>query len=152
LDLLAPLFTCKILEMKKLLLIEEICLSIAAVITLFPGCEKPQIQAPKAPKIDVSEESWDFGTVKIGSDVKHTIIVKNTGSDTLTLYAYPSCPACMYLDLEKYNLPPKSETKLHIIKIVETQAGPYESFIIIDSNDPTQQHKKLTVKGTFINQ
>jgi len=62
-----------------------------------------------------------------------------------------SCPACMYLELEKYSIPPKSETKLHI-KIVETQAGPYESFITVDSNDPAQQVKKLTVKGTFINQ
>ena len=134
--------------MKKLLLIGTVCLSIAAVITLFSGCGEPQIRAPK---INISEESWDFGTVKIGSDVKHTIIIKNTGSDILTLYAYPSCPACMYLELEQYSIPPKSETKLRIIKIVETQAGPYESSIIVDSNDPAQQQKKLTVKGIFIN-
>lgn len=133
--------------MKKLLLIETICLSIAALITLFSGCEKSQIRAPK---IDISEESWDFGTVKIGSDVKHTIIIKNIGSDELTLYAYPSCPACMFLELEKYSIPPKSGTKLHI-KIVETQAGPYEGFITVDSNDPTQRQKKLTVKGILIN-
>jgi hypothetical protein len=103
------------------------------------------------PKIDVSEESWDFGTVKIGSEVKHTIIIRNIGSAELTLYAYPNCPACMYLELEKYSIPPKSETKLHI-KIIETQAGPYEGFITVDSNDPAQQEKKLTVKGIFINQ
>jgi len=149
--LLVSLFACKILEMKKPLLIGAICLSIAALITLFSGCGQSQTRAPKAPKIDISEESWDFGTVKIGSDIKHTIIIKNTGSDKLTLYAYPSCPACMYLELEKYSIPPKSETKLHI-KIVETQAGPYEGFITVDSNDPAQQQKKLTVKGTFINQ
>lgn len=133
--------------MRKLLLIGAICLSIVALITLFFGCGESQIRAPK---IDISEESWDFGTVKIGSDVKHTIIIKNTGSDILTLYAYPSCPACMYLELEKYSIPPKSETKLHI-KVVETQAGPYEGSITVDSNDPAQQKKKLTVKGTFIN-
>jgi hypothetical protein len=151
LDLLVSLFTCKILEMKKLLLTGTICLSIAALITLFSGCGESQTRAPKAPKIDISEESWDFGTVKTGSDVKHTITIRNIGGDILTLYAYPSCPACMYLELEKYSIPPKSETKLHIIKIVETQAGPYESSIIVDSNDPTQQKKTLTVKGTFIN-
>jgi hypothetical protein len=134
--------------MKKLLLIRAVCLSIAAVITLFSGCGRSQIRAPK---IDISEESWDFGTVKIGSDVKHTIIIKNTGNDVLTLYAYPSCPACIYLELDKYSIPRKSETKLHIIKIVETQAGPYEGSIIIDSNDLMQQHKKLTIKGKFIN-
>ena len=146
-DLLVSLFTCKILEMKKLLLTGAICLSIAALITLFFGCGQPQIRVPK---IDISEESWDFGTVKIGSDVKHTITIRNIGGDILTLYAYPSCPACMYLELEKYSIPPKSETKLHI-KIVETQAGPYEGSIIVDSNDPSQQKKTLTVKGILIN-
>ncbi len=134
--------------MKKRLLIGAICLSIVALITLFFGCGESQIRVPK---IDISEESWDFGTVKTGSDVKHTIIIKNIGSAELTLYAYPSCPACMYLELEKYSIPPKSETKLHV-KVVETEAGPYESFIMVDSNDPSQQVKKLTVKGTFIKQ
>jgi hypothetical protein len=134
--------------MKKRLSTGAICLSIAALITLFSGCGEPQIRGPK---IDIPEESWNFGTVKIGSDVKHTIIIKNIGSAELTLYAYPSCPACMNLELEKYSIPPKSETKLHI-KVVETQAGPYESFITVDSNDPAQRVKKLTVKGTFINQ
>lgn len=146
--LLVSLFICKILEMKKRLLIGTICPSIVALITLFSGCGESQIRVPK---IDMSEESWDFGTAKIGSDVKHTIVIRNIGSAELTVYAYPSCPACMYLELEKYSIPPKSETKLHI-KIVETQAGPYEGFITVDSNDPTQQAKKLTVKGTLINQ
>jgi hypothetical protein len=134
--------------MKKLLLTGAICLSIAALTTLFSGCGEPQIRAPK---IDIPEKSWDFGTVKIGSVIEHTIIIKNIGSAELTLYAYPSCPACMFLELEKYSIPPKSETKLHV-KIVETEVGPYEGFITVDSNDPTQQVKKLTVKGTFINQ
>ena len=134
--------------MKKRLFIEAICLSIAALITSFSGCVESQIRGPK---IDISEESWDFGTVKIGSDVKHTIIIKNIGSAELTLYAYPSCPACMLLKLEKYSIPPKSETKLHVT-VVETQQGPYEDFIIVNSSDPSQREKKLTVKGTFINQ
>jgi hypothetical protein len=125
-----------------------ICLGIATLFNLFYGCGESPIRAPR---LDVSEESWDFGTVKIGSDVKHTVIVKNTGSAELTLYAYPSCPACMFLELEKFSIPAKSETKLHV-KVVETEAGPYEGFIMVDSSDPTQQVKKLTVKGTFINQ
>jgi hypothetical protein len=146
--LLVSFFTRKVLEMKKRLLIGAICLSIVALITLSFGCGESQIRVPK---IDISEESWDFGTVKTGSDVKHTIIIKNIGSAELTLYAYPSCPACMFLELEKFSIPPKSETKLHV-KIVETEAGPYESFIMVDSNDPAQRVKKLTVKGAFINQ
>lgn len=134
--------------MKQRLLIGAICLSIVALITLFFGCAQSQILGPR---LDISKESLDFGTAKIGSAITHTIIIKNVGSEELTLYAYPSCPACMFAELEQYSIPPKSETTLHV-KIVETEAGPYEGFIILNSNDPTQWEKKLTVKGTFIDQ
>lgn len=134
--------------MKKRLLIGAICLNIVVLITLFFVFRKSQTLVPK---LDISEEFWDFGTVKTGSEVQHTLIIKNIGSAELTLYAYPSCPACMFLELEKYSIPPKNETKLHV-KIVETVAGPYEGFITVDSNDTTQLVKKLSVKGTFINQ
>ena len=136
--------------MRKRLLIRAICLSSVALITLFSGCGQSQIQVPGVPRLDISEESWDFGTVKIGSVVKHTFIIKNTGGAELTFYPYPNCPACIYIDVEKYSIPPKSEMKMNV-KVVETQAGPYEGLITIDSNDSAMPSKKLTVKGTFIN-
>jgi hypothetical protein len=134
--------------MKKQLLTRVICLSTVAFITLFFGCGESQIRVPK---IYISEESWDFGTAETRSEVKHTIIIKNTGSAELTFYPYPNCPACIYIDVERYSIPPKSELEMRV-KVVETQAGPYEGFITIDSNDPARPVKKLTVKGTFINQ
>jgi len=133
--------------MKKRLFIEAICLSIAALISFF-GCAEPQILGPR---LAISEESWDFGTVKIGSELEYSIIIKNVGGAELNLYAYPNCPACMYLELGEYNVPPKGETELHI-RIVEREAGPYEGFIIVTSNDPAQREKKLTVEGEFISE
>ena len=132
--------------MKKRLLIIAVCLSIVVSMGLFSGCAEPQVRVPK---IHISEESWDFGTAKIGSDVEYSIIIKNVGGAELSVYAYPNCPACMYLELEQYNIPPKGETKLHI-RIVEREEGSYEGFIIVTSNDPAQGEKKLPVKGTFI--
>jgi hypothetical protein len=135
--------------MKKRLLIRAICLSIVALIILFFGCGKPRIQVPGVPRLEVSEDSWDFGTVKIGSVVKHTFIIKNSGGANLNFYPYSSCPACILVELESYSIPPKSEMKMNV-KVVETQAGPYEGFITIDSNDPARPTVKLTIKGTFI--
>ena len=133
--------------MRKRLLIRAICLSSVALITLFFGCWKSQIRVPQ---IYISEESWDFGTVKIGSVVKHTFIIKNSGGANLNFYPYSSCPACILVEVESYSIPPKSEMKMNV-KIVETQTGPYDGLITIDSNDPAMPSKKLTVKGTFIN-
>lgn len=101
------------------------------------------------PKLKISETSWNFGTAKVGSDVKHTLIIKNTGWAKLTAYPYPSCPACLALEMKTYDIPPQSEVKLNI-KVIETEAGPYEGYIMLDSNDPKQPVKKLTVKGMFI--
>lgn len=132
--------------MKKNLLIGSIICLIIVILFFVIGKSFNRV-----PKLEISEESWDFGAIKTGSDLKHTIIIKNTGSAELNLYAYPNCPACMLLELEKYDIPSKSETKLHI-KLIDTEEGPYEGYIMLESNDPAKQIRKLTVKGTFIKQ
>jgi hypothetical protein len=135
--------------MKKQLLTQAICLSVFAFITLSVGCAKPQIQVPTVAQIEISEDHWDFGTAILGSEVKHTFILKNTGGSDLIFYPYPNCPACIYIDVERYTIAPKSELKMNV-KVVETQEGPYEGFITIDSNDLARPQIKITVKGTFI--
>ncbi|HEX3045735.1 MAG TPA: DUF1573 domain-containing protein [Bacillota bacterium] len=132
--------------MKKPLLIGAIGLIIVALIILFFVFGKSFLWVPK---LEISEESWDFGTVKTGSDLKHTIVIKNTGSAEMNVFPYPNCPACLNLEMAKYDIPPKSEEKLHI-KIIKTEAGPFEGYIMLESNDPRRQVTKLPVKGTFI--
>jgi hypothetical protein len=135
--------------LKKPLLIGAIGLIIVALIIVFFVFGKSLKSLLWVPKLEISETSWDFGTVKIRSDLKHTIIIKNTGSAEMNVYPYPNCPACMVLGMETYDIPPNSETEMQI-KIIETEVGPYEGYIMLESSDPRRQVTKLTVKGTFI--
>jgi len=101
------------------------------------------------PRLEISEASWNFGEVIIGSDISHSIIIKNLGNAVMTFYAYPSCPACMSLEFDKTSIPPNSEIELKI-KIHETVAGPYERYIRIESNDPDQLVRTVNITGVFI--
>jgi len=132
--------------MKKILLVGVVSVIIVALLTELIIYKKSNIQGPK---LYISEDSWNFGPVKTGSALKHSIILKNTGNSELTFYPYPSCPACMYIELDKYSISPKSEMIL-TIRITEIQEGPYEGYVKIESNDPTQPIKKLIIRGELI--
>jgi hypothetical protein len=135
---------------KSFLIGTVICLLIIILVILFLVLFGKSIQSLIwVPKLEISEKSWDFGEVKIGSDVKHTFIIKNTGSAELTVYPYSSCPDCLIVEIEKTSVPPKGATKLHA-KVTETEEGPYEGFVMLESNDRKQLVQKLKIEGTFI--
>ena len=132
--------------MKKPFLVGAvICLFIIILVLVFGRTIKSFLWVPK---LEISEKSWDFGEVKAGSEVKHTFIIKNIGSAELTVYAYSSCPACLLLDIENTSVPPKGVTKLNA-KVIETEEGPFEGYVMLESNDRKQWVQKLSVKGTF---
>ncbi|HEX3043969.1 MAG TPA: DUF1573 domain-containing protein [Bacillota bacterium] len=131
--------------MKKPLWIGSV-LGLIIVITLFSLFGKSLIGGPK---LEIPHDRWDFGTAKTGSVLKHDFILKNTGKTELTINAYPNCPRCMSLELEKSNIPPNGTTKLHVA-ISSKGEGPYEVYVMLESNDPLHKVKKLTMKGTFV--
>ncbi|MCL6591844.1 MAG: DUF1573 domain-containing protein [Firmicutes bacterium] len=132
--------------MKKGLIIGSvICLIL---ITIFFGFGKSLIGAPI---LDVPEDSWDFGAVKPMSVLKHSFIIKNTGNANLTLNVYPNCRRCIHTELEKTSIPPGGATKLNIELFVKGE-GTYESYAMLESNDPKQRVKKLTAKAMVAKQ
>jgi len=130
---------------KRLLIGTLLCL---AFITLFLVFIKPLLWLPK---LEISEDSWDFGAVKPMSVLKHTFIIKNTGSAQLTLDVHPNCRRCIRPELEKNRIPPNGSTKLQV-ELFAKGEGTYESTAIIESNDPGQKIKKVTLKATIIKQ
>jgi hypothetical protein len=131
--------------MKKPLLIGGV-IGLIIMITLFFLFGKSLIRGPK---LEIPEESWDFGAVKTGSVLKHDFIIKNTGQAELTIDVYPNCPRCMGLELDKPSIPPKGAAKLHV-EIFGKGEGPYEVYVMLESNDPQKRVNRLTVKGTFV--
>ena len=132
--------------MKKGLIIGSvICLIL---ITIFFAFGKSRIWAPK---LDIPEDSRDFGAVKPMSVLKHSFIIKNTGNANLTLNVYPNCHRCIHTELEKTSIPPGGATKLHV-ELFPRGGGTYEAYAMLESNDPKQRVKKLTVKAMIAQQ
>ena len=105
---------------------------------------------PGNPRIDIPKETWNFGKVKEGKILKHTFIIKNVGSTELELNAYPGCRTCISPELSQNNIPPKGKADLHITLYTTGKSGEIEAYTMIQSNDPKQPVKKITVKAFVI--
>lgn len=99
-----------------------------------------------APKLYISGDSWDFGTVKTMKSLEHSFQIENRGNADLILAVWPSCHRCIGPTLTATKIPPAGKAKLsvelHIVK-----AGLNEPYVMIETNDPEQRLRKVTVKA-----
>jgi hypothetical protein len=126
--------------MKKSWPIGVICLIIVIVLIIFG---KSLIWTPK---LYISGDSWFFGIVKNIRSIKHTFIIKNQGNADLILKAWPSCHKCINPILTLTRIPPKSKAVL-ITELFIVKEGLNEAYVMIETNDPRQRAKKVTVKA-----
>lgn len=100
------------------------------------------------PKLEiVGGTTHDWGTVSIKkSPLKADIVLKNTGSEKLTLNdPKPSC-GCTTAPLEKKELNPGESTTMHITLNVSHE-GPVTKSVTVTSNDPKNPTVPLYLKA-----
>ena len=92
----------------------------------------------RAPSIEVVPKKFDFGLVKEGTELKHSFIVKNNGSATLTVYeAYSSC-GCTTSKLAKEILEPGESTALDVSIDTSMKQDQVTKSVFVSSNDPAR--------------
>lgn len=100
-----------------------------------------------APKIEVTPETKDAGTVAKGQVIETTFVVKNTGgSDLVISDARPGC-GCTVASFDKV-IKPGAEGK--VVTSVDTKSfsGPISKSVLLVSNDPERGQINLFVKAT----
>jgi hypothetical protein len=100
-----------------------------------------------APKIEVTPETKDAGTVAKGQVIETTFVVKNTGgSDLVISDARPGC-GCTVASFDKV-IQPGKEGK--VVTSVDTKSfsGPISKSVLLVSNDPERGQINLFVKAT----
>ena len=100
-----------------------------------------------APKIEVTPETKDAGTVAKGQVIETTFMVKNTGgSDLVISDARPGC-GCTVASFDKV-IKPGGEGK--VVTSVDTKSfsGPISKSVLLVSNDPERGQINLFVKAT----
>jgi hypothetical protein len=99
-----------------------------------------------APKIEISPETKDAGTVAKGQMVEATFIVKNTGgSDLMISDARPSC-GCTVASFDRI-IKPGAEGKIQSTVDTKSFSGPISKSVLVISNDPERPQMNLFIKA-----
>ena len=111
---------------------------------------KSKAPAPRAlaaaPKMEVSPETKDAGTVAKGQVVDAVFVVKNTGgSDLIISDARPSC-GCTVASFDKI-IKPGGEGKIQSSVDTKSFSGPISKSVLVVSNAPDRPQVNLFIKA-----
>jgi len=107
------------------------------------------IYAEKAPKIHFKQDTWDFGRTKLGKDLIHTFVFTNNGTEILKIEKiYTSC-GCTATRLSKKRYKAGESGELKVTFNTRGYEGEVSKYIYVESNDPKQPNKMLTVSASI---
>jgi hypothetical protein len=123
---------------------------VAAGLFVVAGLEAQKPPAGKAaaaaPKIEISPETRDAGTVAKGQVVQAVFVVKNTGGADLVISdARPSC-GCTVASFDKV-IKPGAEGKIQSSVDTKSFSGPISKSVLVVSNDPERPQMNLFIKA-----
>ena len=141
-----------------------------ALLTLSAGCNSSSSTTPatppaatdkgaatvphpgKGPKIVVEGgETWEFGSTEVGEEFEHTFVIKNEGTEDLTLKpGHPSCSTCTKFNVDKLLLKPGETANAHVTFHVTAKTAEFRQYAPVETNDPTRSEVKLYVHGKVV--
>ena len=100
----------------------------------------------RSPQISISEEEWDFGKVKPGTQPQHKFIITNKGTEDLIIERVWTSCGCVQASIFDNRILPGKSADLQAIFNTAGYIGILEKIIYIKSNDPEVPEKKIKVK------
>jgi hypothetical protein len=111
-----------------------------------PGAPAAAKGAVAAPKIEISQETRDMGTVPKGQMVEADFTIHNAGgSDLIITDARPSC-GCTVSSFDKL-IKPGTDGKVRASVDTKSFSGPISKSVLVVSNDPERPQMNLFVKA-----
>lgn len=128
-------------------------LAAAIVFAQAPPTSKPEskeanpVDKYRGGKIEFDQDEWDFGYAPGNAMVKHTFLIKNTGTETLKITKVkPSC-GCTSAPLAKDVLEPGESTELEVGFKTLKFKGEVSKKITITSSDPVDSMVTISFKA-----
>jgi hypothetical protein len=103
--------------------------------------------APAAPKLEIDQAEYNFGTMDLEGKGTHDFIIRNRGSALLMLSKGGTSCRCAVSQLEREDLAPGGSEKITLEYKPVSVPGPYYQTAVFYSNDPAQPRFTLAVKG-----
>jgi len=101
----------------------------------------------KAPKINIPEKTFNFGTAKQKSKVKHVFKFKNEGKSDLLIRKIRSSCGCTTVAPEKTIIKPGESSSFTAIFSTSMRKGMQRKSIYLITNDPKNSNIRLTISG-----
>jgi len=116
-----------------------------------PPVDLPVVQIDEnAPRAEVPETIFEFGSIEMGATRSHLFEVRNVGGSPLHVEVGETTCKCTVGDLEKSNVEPGGSTEIRLEWVAKTGPGPFRHGATIITNDPAQSHIQLSVEGKVI--
>jgi len=99
------------------------------------------------PDINLSADFYDFGTMRASDVVNHVFTVENVGDAKLLIKDVKSLCACTQATIAAREIPPGGKTELTVTftPAVHKILGKVTRTVIIESNDPDEPKRELTI-------
>lgn len=104
-------------------------------------------QAPGQPKLVLSQDSWDFGTLRHPQKTETKLTLTNAGDAVLQIEKVESSCGCTVAQPAKHTLAPGEATEMRIFFDSKGRQGRAFSKITIHSNDPAHAEVAVPVTG-----
>jgi hypothetical protein len=104
-------------------------------------------QTPAAPKLTLSQDSWNLGEIWHPQSATLTLIVKNEGDAPLEITDVRTTCGCTLVEPGRKSVPPGETTDVKVRYNSEGKQGHVESKVIIESNDPQRPTVEMPISG-----
>ena len=103
-----------------------------------------------APRLAIASMEHSFGSVKAGTPLKYSFVIKNEGkTDLEILKVAPSC-GCTTSSFDKVIAPGKEGKVTLAVENTEGYKGEVTKTASVATNDPEHENFTLTLKATFV--
>ena len=103
--------------------------------------------AASAPKAQVVNPVYDFGTVLEGQRVVHSFAIRNVGTKDLILNGVKTSCGCTVAAPSLNRVPPGGESQVAVTFDTHFQKGHRERTITVYTNDPANPNAEMTLQG-----
>ena len=113
--------------------------------------EFPSAQECETPKLHLSKEVWDFGTIQRGEEATSPLVMTNMGKGKLHITQIrSSCTTCSVVEGYQTELGPGESTELTVTFKAEGRKGKVTKTVYIDSDDPEEPRQVFRITGFVV--
>ncbi|GAA5042413.1 hypothetical protein GCM10011506_44870 [Marivirga lumbricoides] len=118
---------------------------IATVMEYFPPMTERELA--RAPRLQVEEDTYDFGHVNVGEVLTHSFLIQNTGKDKLNIRKMKPTCNCLQTELKERDFKGGSTGEIKVTFDTAGTGGSQVKRVTVFSNDPRKPAKDLILKA-----